>query len=91
MRPGRLTPENPEHSPRRCGPPLRFNAAGAINPGKPILRGSPILRISRFNEAGAINPGKPPRDRDSPLGARTGFNEAGAINPGKPAIKPQGD
>ena len=60
MRPGQLTPENRVHRRGHLASLLRFNEAGAINPGK--LSGQGFcgnLRSARFNEAGAINPGKP--------------------------------
>ena len=84
MRPGRLTPENHRMAPSLRPVSLRFNEAGAINPGKP----SKPMDVPTNELLASMRPGRlTPENLNFLEGRREyreRFNEAGAINPGKP-------
>ena len=65
---------------------IRFNEAGAINPGKPPGR----AEDQREDEGASMRPGRLTPENASESGIEAlrsaGFNEAGAINPGKPPV-----
>ena len=87
MRPGQLTPENLKwviNIDLRC---VRFNEAGAINPGKRFLPRRPLRQKLRAS----MRPGQLTPENRATAGCTArrsgGFNEAGAINPGKRRLR----